>query len=90
MAAGIPVVASDFEQVRGIVAESDAGLTVDMTDPPAIAAALRSLLADPSARARMGENGRAAIARSFNWGHSAVALLAVYRSVVAPRVRAAS
>jgi glycosyltransferase involved in cell wall biosynthesis len=84
MAAGIPVVASDFEQVRAVVGGSEAGLTVDMTDPSAIASALRTLLADPSARTRMGANGRAAIATSFNWGHSAQALLGVYRSLAAP------
>jgi glycosyltransferase involved in cell wall biosynthesis len=81
MAAGIPVVASDFEQVREIVRGSDAGLTVDMTDRRAIVEAIRALLADPEARARMGRNGRAAITTSYNWGQSARALLGVYRSV---------
>ena len=84
MAAGIPVVASDFEQVREVVRGSDAGVTVDMTDRRAIVEALRALLADPEARARMGRNGRAAIAMSYNWGASARALLEVYRSVGRP------
>lgn len=81
MAAGIPVVASDFEQVREVVIGSDAGLTVDMTDPAAMAAALQTLLADATARARMGRNGRTAIASRFNWARAADALLAVYRAV---------
>jgi glycosyltransferase involved in cell wall biosynthesis len=82
MAAGIPVVASDFEQVREVVDGSDAGLTVDTTNPGAIAAALRTLLADPATRTRMGNNGRAAIASEYNWDRSAKALLGVYRSVL--------
>jgi glycosyltransferase involved in cell wall biosynthesis len=85
MAAGIPVVASDFAQVREVVDGSDAGITVDMTDPGAIAAALRTLLADPDARTRMGGNGRAAITSQFNWDRSVEALLGVYRSVLSAR-----
>jgi glycosyltransferase involved in cell wall biosynthesis len=84
MAAGIPVLASDFEQVREVIRGSDAGMTVDMTDRRAIVEALRALLADPEARARMGRNGRAAIATSYNWGQSARALLGVYRSLSRP------
>ena len=37
MAAGLPVVASDFPHVREVVEGSDAGRTVDMTKPPLIA-----------------------------------------------------
>jgi glycosyltransferase involved in cell wall biosynthesis len=81
MAAGIPVVASDFEQVREVVVGRDAGLTVPMTDPAAIAGALQALLADPATRARMGRNGRAAIEQDLNWEHSAQALLGAYRSL---------
>jgi glycosyltransferase involved in cell wall biosynthesis len=84
MAAGIPVVASDFEQVRGVVVDRGAGVTVEMTDPRAIAGALRRLLADPAARAEMGRSGRAAIARDLNWERSAAALLAVYRGLPVP------
>jgi glycosyltransferase involved in cell wall biosynthesis len=81
MAAGIPVVASDFEQVREVVVGSDAGVVVDMTDPAAIATAVGGLLADPGGRARMGRNGRAAIAARFNWASAADALLGAYRSL---------
>jgi glycosyltransferase involved in cell wall biosynthesis len=81
MAAGIPVVASDFEQVREVVLDHDAGLTVDMTDPAVIASAIGTLLADPAARKRMGANAREAVATELNWGRSAEALLGVYRSI---------
>lgn len=83
MAAGIPVVASDFDQIRHVVLEHGAGYLVDMTNVRSLAAAIGILLGDPD-RASMGRNGRAAIATSFNWGVSADALLAVYQALVVP------
>ncbi|HEX7225622.1 MAG TPA: glycosyltransferase, partial [Candidatus Limnocylindria bacterium] len=85
LAAGVPVVASDFPQVRDVVAGADAGLLVDTSRPPAIAAAIRELLADPARRAAMGKRGRAAVADRLNWSTSATALLRVYREVGARR-----
>lgn len=87
LAAGLPVVASDFPQVRDVVAGADAGLLVDTSRPSAIAAAIRELLADPARRAAMGTRGRAAVTDRFNWATSATALLGVYDTVVTGRPR---
>jgi glycosyltransferase involved in cell wall biosynthesis len=81
MAAGIPVVASDYEQVREIVLGSRAGLTADPRDPAAISRALRAILGDAAEARAMGERGRAAIERRYNWSESARALTDVYREV---------
>ena len=81
MAAGIPVVASDFPQVRETVQGTGAGLTVDMRRPPRIAHALRTLLADADLRGRMGHSGRAAVIADFNWARAADVLLSVYDTV---------
>jgi glycosyltransferase involved in cell wall biosynthesis len=81
MAAGIPVVASDFPHLRQVVTGSQAGLLVDMSDPDRIAAALRSILHDPASAAEMGRSARRAILDSYNWSVSARELLAVYESV---------
>ena len=63
MAAGIPVVASDFRQVRDVVEGSGAGVVVDTTRPEAIARAIGRILADPdrgrrNGGARAGGGGR--------------------------------
>jgi glycosyltransferase involved in cell wall biosynthesis len=84
MAAGIPVVASDFPQVREVVVGSGAGLVVDTRRPEAIASALNQILADRAAARLMGERGRAAIEERYNWSVSAAALLAAYERI-APR-----
>lgn len=81
MAAGLPVVASDFAHVRAVVTDTGAGLTVDMTQPSRIAAALRAVLGDPSEGSRMGRHARQAVVGQFNWSAAAHELLAVYATV---------
>jgi glycosyltransferase involved in cell wall biosynthesis len=84
MAAGIPVVASDFPQVREVIEVNGAGVCVDTTDQRAIARAIDRLVADPELRARMGSAGRAAVAQRYNWDVAAATLREVYERI-APR-----
>ena len=79
MAAGLPVVASDFPQVRDVVVGSDAGICVDTTDARQIASAIDVILADEPRRGAMGRNARRAVEERYNWNVAARALLEVYR-----------
>jgi glycosyltransferase involved in cell wall biosynthesis len=81
MAAGIPVVASDFPDVRRVVEGSGAGIVVDPADLHAVAGAIRRLLDDPASAQRMGEAGRLAVTERFNWQTSAEELLRGYRGI---------
>ncbi len=81
MAAGIPVVASDFVQVREIVEDAACGLLVDTTRPAEMAEAIDRLVRDPDEAASMGERGRAAVEERYNWSTSASALLGVYAAL---------
>ncbi len=85
MAAGIPVVASDFPQVRAIVEDAGCGFVVDTTRPPEIAEAIRGLIADPEEARRLGTDGRRAVERRYNWSSSADTLLEVYRRIIPGR-----
>lgn len=78
MAAGLPVVASDFPLWREIVDGAGCGLLVNPEDPTAIAAALQYLLERPKAAAAMGRRGRAAVLQRYNWEQQAARLLALY------------
>jgi len=78
MAAGIPVVASDFRQVREVVEGSGCGVVVDTTRPEAIAWAIVRILADPDEASAMGARGRAAVVDRYNWEASAKVLNEVY------------
>jgi glycosyltransferase involved in cell wall biosynthesis len=81
MALGIPVVCSNFPLWSDIVAGADCGIVVDPRDPAAIADAIRALAEDPERAARLGENGRRAIAERYNWEAELAKLDALYRSV---------
>lgn len=78
MAAGVPVVASDFPQVREVVDAARCGVVVDTTDAARIADGIRRILADRDEARAMGERGRAAVADRFNWDVSARSLSEVY------------
>lgn len=78
MAAGVPVVASDFPLWRSIVDGAGCGLLVDPADPQQIADAIDWLIDHPEEAARMGENGRRAAHDTYNWQGEASKLRALY------------
>lgn len=81
MAAGIPVIASDFPLWRGIIESAECGVCVDPLDPRAIARAIDDLLADPDHAMKMGMNGRQAVLERFNWGIEEKKLLNFYQTL---------
>ncbi|MGI8998785.1 MAG: glycosyltransferase family 4 protein [Candidatus Limnocylindria bacterium] len=83
MAAGIPVVASDFPDVRRVVEGNGAGLVVDPTDPSAVARAIRQLIDDPRLARAMGAAGRRAVSEHLNWRTSAAEMLRGYHAMEA-------
>jgi glycosyltransferase involved in cell wall biosynthesis len=85
MAAGIPVIASDFPLWRSIVDGAQCGLLVNPLDPRSIAAAIEKLIANPDEARRMGMRGRAAVERQFNWAMEEHSLLSFYRSMLPDR-----
>ena len=67
MAAGLPVIASDFPLWREIVTGAGCGLLVDPLNPQAIAGAMDYIMAHPAEAAAMGRRGRVAVEGRYNW-----------------------
>jgi hypothetical protein len=82
MATSLPVIASDFPLWRSIIDEARCGLLVDPLDPPAIAAAMRWILDHPGEAQAMGESGRRAVERQFNWNSASRKLTAFYERLL--------
>jgi glycosyltransferase involved in cell wall biosynthesis len=85
MAAGIPVVASDFPLWRGIIQEAGCGLLVDPFDARAIATAIEHLITNESEAQEMGERGRMAVTQRFSWANEEEKLLSFYSSLLEER-----
>jgi glycosyltransferase involved in cell wall biosynthesis len=81
MAAGLPVVASDFPLWRRIVAGAGCGLLVDPLSPPAVANAIRFLLEHPAEATAMGRRGRDMVCAQYNWQPEARKLLTLYEEL---------
>jgi len=82
MAAGLPVIASDFPVWKGIVEGNNCGLTVNPLDPKEIAGAIEFLFDHPSEAKKMGENGRKAVLEKYNWEVESRKLLELYSRLI--------
>jgi phosphatidylinositol alpha-1,6-mannosyltransferase len=71
-ASGTPSVAGDSGGVRSAVRDGETGFVVPPNDDAAIAAAIETLVADDTLRARMGEAGRCAVVEHYNWDRVAI------------------
>jgi len=82
MAAGIPVIASDFPLWRRIIGEAGCGLLVDPQDPLAIARAIEYLLTHDAEAEAMGHRGRQAACKLYNWKSEERVLLKFYSQLL--------
>jgi glycosyltransferase involved in cell wall biosynthesis len=78
MAAGIPVIVSNFPLWERFVLENECGICVDPLSPVQIAGALEWILAHPVEAKKMGENGRKAVEERFSWGKESKKLIDLY------------
>ena len=82
MAAGLPVIASNFPLWREIVDGNSCGICVDPLNPKEIANAIEYLVSHPQEAKEMGKNGKKAVLQKYNWAREEQKLLGVYEAVI--------
>jgi glycosyltransferase involved in cell wall biosynthesis len=82
MAAGLPLIASNFPLWKEIVEKSHAGFTVDPLNPQEIAEKVKELLTNDQLHQEMSRNGRKAHEEIYNWQVEEQKLLDLYRSLL--------
>jgi glycosyltransferase involved in cell wall biosynthesis len=87
MAAGLPVIASNFTLWREFVEGNQCGICIDPLDPTAMAEAIRWLLEHPDQAEQMGENGRKAVLTRYNWQAEARHLLTAYGELLGDKLQ---
>lgn len=82
MAAGLPVIASDFPLWREVVEGSGCGICVAPSDAEAAGEAAAFLINDPERAQRMGACGRRAVEERYNWAIEKEQLFSLYKELI--------
>jgi len=88
MACEAPVVASAVGGIREVVVDGTTGLLVPPARPVDLAAAIRSLLDEPTRAQAMGRAGRRRVEERFSWARVAERTEGVYAEAIAEFARA--
>ena len=80
MSAGAPVIASDLDAFRRVVADGELGVLFSAGDSAALARELLALLADPARRQRLSAAAAVAV-RRYDWSVVGAELLEVFETV---------
>lgn len=78
MAAGIPVVASNYSLWRQIIEENNCGVCVDPKNVEMVSFAINELINNTEKAEQMGKSGRKCIEQMYNWSFEEKKLLALY------------
>jgi glycosyltransferase involved in cell wall biosynthesis len=82
MAAGLPVIASNFPLWNEIIKSENCGISVDPLNPEEIGNAINWLAENPKEALAMGKNGRKAIIEKYNWENEAETLVEIYKKLL--------
>jgi len=83
MAAGMPIISSDFPFYKELLKGYDCAVFVDPLNPKEIALASKELLADEDRAEKMGQIGKQAVIERFNWSQEEKKLLELYEDLLA-------
>jgi glycosyltransferase involved in cell wall biosynthesis len=82
MAAGVPIICSNFPMWQALIDKTGAGIAVDPFNHEAITAAINYLKDHPVEAAEMSSKGKQAAEKEFNWGVEETKLIAFYNALL--------
>lgn len=82
MAAGLPVICSNFPYWKKIVEENCCGLCVDPLNVVEISNAIKFFAENPQEALRMGENGKRVVLEKYSWENEALNLINLYADLI--------
>ena len=82
MAAGLPVIASNFPLWRDIIEGNKCGICVDPLNINEISQAVQWIIDNPDEAKEMGQRGRKAVEEKFNWENESKKLIGVYQELL--------
>ena len=82
MAAGLPVIGSNFPLWKEIIEQNNCGICVDPSDSMAIAEAIHHLASNKELARKMGENGSRLVKEKYNWLQEENKLIDFYRQLM--------
>ncbi len=88
MAAGLPIVATDFDGVRELIADQTTGLIAPLRNADALAAAIESVLREPDRAAEMARRGRDFVLKYFDVDRNAPVLMSILEGLLGGRAPA--
>lgn len=90
MASGLPIVTTATCGMKDVVVDQQTGLLVPIRSPDALVAAVETLRADRSFRARLGQAARADARARYTWDRSAAPVLRAYEALTRTRTAGAA
>lgn len=82
MMMGMPVICTDFELWKEIITSYDCGICVNPYDSVSVANGIKYLTDNPEKAKKMGENGRRAVLKEFNWQNEEKKLIRLYKNLI--------
>ncbi|MGM0624716.1 MAG: glycosyltransferase family 4 protein [Bacteroidota bacterium] len=81
MSAGLPVIGSDFELWKQIIADNNCGVCVNPASPEKIAKGINTIVNSEEKMNLYGKNGRRLIETTYNWEAEEVKLNNIYKEL---------
>ena len=82
MAAGIPVIASNFPLWQKIIDKYNCGICCNPFDIDQITSSIKYIIENPQIALEMGSNGRRAVETELNWENEEIKLISIYNKLL--------